>query len=394
MLEISYVHCKPSVGTPILQSGKAKRLCFDCSGLDLGHVILTYHAGSGRSITRKEWGRYLAVSEGAQPSIIVEFVFIVVEVGELLEVEGVAENGADATEALDELVTLGRTVGNKFKVGTKVTVLLGEPLKHGALVDDFHLLTGFLVHEDASVFFLQFGGMKNDLRTLGALEDPASNLQVLEDDQSLSSTSLQSLEGVVDTVADLARVLGDVVEVLVDELLLLDELDIAEGLTSQLYSLVETVLASIRYVDDLDDLGLQTVVEKIGLVEIVLEIGGTSENDASYVDLVGGDEVLYRQFSDLADVVVALFFTETSETQSGLTTTAVLLGKIDGEPTPVSFVHGEASWSHLLVDNLTGVSRQSAEERTVSVHDDETELLVRLEQLAQCLGVKFVVAKV
>jgi hypothetical protein len=198
--------------------------------------------------------------------------------------------------------------------------------------------------------------VKNDLRTLGALEDPASNLQVLEDDQSLSSTSLQSLEGVVDTVTDLARVLGDVVEVLVDELLLLDELDIAEGLTSQLYSLVETVLASIRYVDDLDDLGLQTVVEKIGLVEIVLEIGGTSENNASYVDLVGGDEVLYRQFSDLTDVVVALFFTETSETQSGLTTTTVLLGKIDGKSTPVSFVHAEESWSHLLVDNLTGVS--------------------------------------
>ena len=146
------------------------------------------------------------------------------------------------------------------------------------------------------------------------------------------------------------------VEVLVDELLLLDELDIAEGLTSQLYSLVETVLASIRYVDDLDDLGLQTVVEKIGLVEIVLEIGGTSENNASYVDLVGGDEVLYRQFSDLTDVVVALFFTETSETQSGLTTTTVLLGKIDGKSTPVSFVHAEESWSHLLVYNLTGVS--------------------------------------
>jgi hypothetical protein len=34
--------------------------------------------GTGRSLTRRvEWSRYLAVSEGAQPSIIVELVLIV-----------------------------------------------------------------------------------------------------------------------------------------------------------------------------------------------------------------------------------------------------------------------------------------------------------------------------
>jgi hypothetical protein len=81
---------------------------------------------------------------------------------------------------------------------------------------------------------------------------------------------------------------------------------------------------------------LQTVVEEVGLVEVVLEVGGTSENDTSHVDLVGGDEVLYSQFGDLADVVVALLFTETGETQSGLTTTTVLLGEIDRESARVS----------------------------------------------------------
>ncbi len=330
------VHCKPSIGTPILQSGKTKRRCFDYSGLDLGHVVLTFHAGSGRSVTRSEWGRYLAVSEGAQPSIIVEFIFIVVEVGELLKVERVAEDGADTTNALDELVALGGTVGDELEVSTKVAVLLGEPLKHGALVYDFHFLTSLLVHEDASILFLRLGGVENDFRARRALENPASDLQVLEDDQSLSGTSLERLQGVVDTVADLARILGDVVEVLVDELLLLDELDVAERLASQLNSLVEAVLASVRYVNDLDDLGLQTVVEEVGLVEVVLEVGGTSENDTSHVDLVGGDEVLYSQFGDLADVVVALLFTETGETQSGLTTTTVLLGEIDRESARVS----------------------------------------------------------
>jgi len=107
-------HCKPSIGTPILQSGKAKCRCFDYSGLDLGHVFLTFRAGSGRSVTRSEWGRYLAVSEDAQPSIIVEFIFIFVEVLQLLKVERITEDGADATKALDELVALGRTVGNEL----------------------------------------------------------------------------------------------------------------------------------------------------------------------------------------------------------------------------------------------------------------------------------------
>jgi len=44
--------------------------------------------------------------------------------------------------------------------------------------------------------------------------------------------------------------------------------------------------------------------------------------------------------------------------------------------------------------NLTGVSTQSTEKRTVTVHDDETELLVRLQQLTQRLGVELVVTKV
>lgn len=168
------------------------------------------------------------------------------------------------------------------------------------------------------------------------------------------------------------------VKVGVDELLLLDELDVAERLARQLDSLVEAVLASVGHIDNLDDLGLQTVVEEVGLVQVVLEISGTSQNDTGYVDLVGGDEVLDCQFGDLADVVVAFLLSQTGETQGGLTTTAVLLGQVDRE----------------FVDDFTGVAREGAEEGAVSVHDDETELLVRLQQLAEGLCMEFVVAEV
>lgn len=126
--------CKTSVNTPLfhLQSGEAKRRDIDCSVLQSGRVVSTLHAGSGSSFTRRvEWGRCLAVSEGAQPSIIVEFVFIVIEVGQLLEVESITEDGADTTETLHELVTLRGTVRDEFQGSTEIAVLLCKPLKHG-----------------------------------------------------------------------------------------------------------------------------------------------------------------------------------------------------------------------------------------------------------------------
>jgi hypothetical protein len=134
-----------------------------------------------------------------------------------------------------------------------------------------------------------------------------------------------------------------VVEVLVDELLLLDELDVVERLAGQVDGLVEAVLAAVGHIDNLDDLGLETVVEEVGLVQVVLEVGATGENDTSDVDLVGGDEVLDCQLGDLADVVVTLLLAQTGETQGGLTTTAVLLGEIDGEPT-LLVIETHAAW--------------------------------------------------
>ena len=46
------------------------------------------------------------------------------------------------------------------------------------------------------------------------------------------------------------------------------------------------------------------------------------------------------------------------------------------------------------MDNLSRVARESAEQRAVSIHDDETKLLVRLQQLAECLSVELVVTEV
>jgi uncharacterized membrane-anchored protein len=56
----------------------------------------------------------------------------------------------------------------------------------------------------------------------------------------------------------------------------------------------------------------------------------------------------------------------------------VLLGQIDGQ----------------TLKDLTGVTTESTKQSTVTVHDNETELLVRLQKLTQGLSVKLVVTKV
>ena len=142
--------------------------------------------------------------------------------------------------------------------------------------------------------------------------------------------------------------------------------------------LIETVLATITDIDDLDDLRRQPRIEHVALTELRLEVRATREHEAGHVDLVVRNEVLHGELGDLAHVVVPLLVTQTRETQRGLSTTAVLLREVDGE----------------LVDDLAGVARDGAEERAVSVHDDEPELGVGFEQLLQRLGVELVVAEV
>ena len=142
--------------------------------------------------------------------------------------------------------------------------------------------------------------------------------------------------------------------------------------------LIEAVLATITHIHNLDHLCRQPLIEHVTLTQFRLEVCGAGQHQSSHVDLVRRDEVLHGELGDLADVVVPLLVTQTRETQGGLSSTAVLRREVDGE----------------LVDDLARVSGDGAEERAVSVHDDEPELGVRLEQLLQGLCVELVVAKV
>ena len=68
--------------------------------------------------------------------------------------------------------------------------------------------------------------------------------------------------------------------------------------------------------------------------------------------------MLYGVFGDFPDIVVPLLVTQTRETQCRLTTTSVLLRKVDSE----------------LVDHFSRVSSNRSEEGAVTIHDDKAEL--------------------
>mmetsp|Transcript_18612 Transcript_18612/g.70402 ORF Transcript_18612/g.70402 Transcript_18612/m.70402 type:complete len:297 (-) Transcript_18612:283-1173(-) len=203
-------------------------------------------------------------------------------------------------------------------------------------------------------------------------------VQVLVHDERLDRAQVQSIQRVVDHEAVLAGVLVDLVEVLLQDLLLLHELDVAQGLRRQLDGLIEARLAAIADVDRLDHNAGEALVEEVGVVQVVLEVCGTGEHQTAHVGLVVRDEELHGVLGALADVVVALLEAQTCETQRGLTTTAVLLGQVDRE----------------LVHDVAHVSLQGAIKTSVTVHHDEPKALVVREQVVQRLGVELVVAEV
>ena len=223
-------------------------------------------AKSRRTVPRRDIRTgILALREVSKPSIVVELV-LGVDLGQLFEVELVPQHGPDAAEAFDELVALAGAVGDELEGRAEVFVALGEPFEEGALVDEFHFLSRLFVHEHLAVGFLAFVGVQDDIGAGRAFQYPAGDFKVLVNDQGLAGAGLHRFERIFDAVAHFAAVKANLVEILPDELLLLYKFDIAERLGCKLDGLIEAVLAAVGDVHYFDDLGLQAVVEHVGLV--------------------------------------------------------------------------------------------------------------------------------
>jgi hypothetical protein len=204
------------------------------------------------------------------------------------------------------------------------------------------------------------------------------DVQILPDNQGLNGTKLQCLQGVVNTEAVPTRVQTDLIEVLLDQFFLLNKLDIRQRLRCQFDRLIEPVLASVRHIHHLDDLRPQPGIEQVALTQLRLEICTSGEHESSDIDLVVRDEVLHGVLRYFSDIVVSLLVTQTRETEGGLSSTTVLLGKVDSE----------------FVDDIPGVAGEGAEESAVTVHNDKAEPGIRFQELGEGFGVEFVVAKV
>jgi len=69
------------------------------------------------------WNCVLAPCEVIELSIVVVFIFVI-EIGQLLKVDLVAQNGTNSTKSFDKLIAFTRTVGHELECSTKVFVLL------------------------------------------------------------------------------------------------------------------------------------------------------------------------------------------------------------------------------------------------------------------------------
>mmetsp|Transcript_13143 Transcript_13143/g.55199 ORF Transcript_13143/g.55199 Transcript_13143/m.55199 type:complete len:508 (+) Transcript_13143:683-2206(+) len=298
---------------------------------------------------------------------------------ELREVDLVPQDGTHPAEPLHELAPLLGPIRDKLQRAPKLFVLIRQPLQHRAALDGLQLRARLRVLE-VLVVLLLLGREVHDgvLAGLAVVQNVPVDLHVLPHDERLHGTHLEAHQSIFFAEAVLPAVLRDLVEELADELLLLDELDVPERVRGELDGLREPVLAAVRHVHDHEDDGREPNIEQVALHELVLEVRGPSHDEPVDVRAVVRDEVLRREFGDLAHVVLALLQTQARETQRRLPATAVLLGQIDGN----------------LVDHLAVVPRERPEQTAVAVHHHEPVLVVALQELGEHLRVELVVAHV
>jgi len=304
--------------------------------------------------------------------IIIEEL-LVLSISDLSKIKSITHDTTDTTETLAELRTLRRLVRDEVQRATELLVVVGQPLNdsltlNGLVVDDVLVRLSSLRSGNDGLFST----------SILATNDVTVLRQVLPNNNLSDGRHLQSSESITKTVANLAAVLGNLFEIAGKELLLTDELDTSKRISSEVNSLSETVLTTVRNIVDTDDDVHETGIKKIRGCELLLEFGGTGEDETSDSGLIVGNEAGNSGFSDLTHVVMTLLKTNTSETKSGLTTTTVLLRKLDVE----------------LVKDCTSRTSDLTEESTVTIHDDETEFLIIFKESLESLSVEAVIAHV
>ncbi|KAH3660506.1 hypothetical protein OGAPHI_007092 [Ogataea philodendri] len=288
-----------------------------------------------------------------------------------------ALDSTDSTESLHELRSFGRSISNKFKRSTVIFVVFSQPFQKWHFVHNLHLLTSGLV-EHVSLIFLRRRSVSNNLVSFRILQCVSNGVKTLINDDDLTSSQIKSLKRIVNSVTEFTGILRNLVKVLCDQFLFLDKLDVGQSLSRQLDGLVKSVFSSVRDINQLQNLALQSTVKHVGSTQLGLEISTTGQNQSSNSHLVVRNEVLNSHLGDFSDIVVSLLVSQSGETQCRLSTSSMLLRQINCE----------------FVQNFSGVTGQSTKQGSITVHHNETKSVVTFKQFGQRLGVELVITQI
>ena len=314
-------------------------------------------------------------------------VFVRVEVivlascvsNDIVEFDFVAQKATDSSETFDELEAFRALISDKLNLDSVVQVVHEEPVGKRLLALDLKLDSRLWVLEMFRILLLS-GVQELNLgfRLVRLLDLEAAYFNLLKQDHAVKSSHLHRFESVIDTKHNHAGVLSNLVKEFAHNLLFLHKLDIEETVSSQSDCLTEAVILTVRNIEGSEHNVAKTFVELLRSIEFVLKASCTSQHETFHIRPVVCYEVMNRQLTDFADVSIAFFDTLARKTHCGLTTTTVLLRQLNTH-----------SLQHFLV-----VALESAEKRTITVHNDEAELFVVLKQRMQRFRVESVLALV
>jgi hypothetical protein len=117
---------------------------------------------------------------------------------------------------------------------------------------------------------------------------------------------------------------------------------------------------------------LKSHIEKVGLVAVGLELGGTGKYETLDVWFIISNEMVSGKLTNLSYVVVTLFFSDTSETHGRLTTTSVLLWQLDQQ----------------TLEDFLSASRNGGIQHTITIDNNESECFIVFHQVIERAGLE------
>lgn len=298
--------------------------------------------------------------------VIVKAVLVAFILNVVVDVDLVAEEASNATEAFAELVSVGGFVRDEFNLNAELFVVEQQPIRQTFRVHNFEFHVGFRVAEELRVLLLLLSlsqHVHGGSVSMGVSKFVASVSQVLPEQHNFEGAQVEGLEGVLNAEDVQASVEGNLLEKLANNFLLLHETHIPHRLGTHRDSLIETIIHSVADVEVSEHDRLQTSIENVRLEAVCFDLGWACHNNALNVRFVVSNKVLCGELADSSNVIMTLFLSDTCETQRWLTTATVLLWQL--------YLHA--------LQNFLCVTLESGVEDTITIDDNESELLIVLE---------------